>query len=159
MSEGKTTGAGRGDVFAGVSAPAWERPTRDAVCVATLCLPRSIPRRKSGAVPDESNSGCTGGPGHRVAGRCTVDGSNESRLAHCPINQDRLIIHYVILPSVPSRRSTDDPRIDSNWRRRAGSYPNRYCHPAPQREEEARRRILTPDRYRPATDNIQFDPV
>ena len=151
--------AGRGDVSAGVLAPVSERPTRDAVCAATLCLRRSIPRRKSGAVPDESNSGCTGGPGHRVAGRCTVDGSNESRLVHCPINQDRLIIHYVILPNVPSRRSTDDSRIDSNWRRSAGSYLNRYCHPAPQREEEARRRILTPDRYRPDTGNIQFDPV
>jgi hypothetical protein len=33
----------------------------------------------SDAVPGDFHSGCTGGPGHRVAGRCTVDGSNESR--------------------------------------------------------------------------------
>jgi len=33
----------------------------------------------SGAVPYGLRSGCTGAPGHLVAGRCTVDGSNESR--------------------------------------------------------------------------------
>ena len=71
--------AGRAAVFAAVSAPVWERRRPDAACAWLLCLRHSIPRRKSGAVPDGSHIGCTGGPGHRVAGRCTVDGSNESR--------------------------------------------------------------------------------
>jgi len=64
---------------AGAGVPAWERPRLGAACAAIPCLPHSIPRRKSDAVPGGSHNGCTGGPGHRVAGRCTVDGSNESR--------------------------------------------------------------------------------
>jgi hypothetical protein len=71
--------AGRAGAFAAASAPVWERRTPDAACVELLYLLRSIPRQKSGAVPDGPHIGCTGGPGHRVAGRCTVDGSNESR--------------------------------------------------------------------------------
>src|SRR6266436_6879343 len=71
--------AGRAGAFAAASAPVWERRTPDAACVELLYLLRSIPRQKSDAVPDGPHIGCTGGPGHRVAGRCTVDGSNESR--------------------------------------------------------------------------------
>jgi len=52
----------------------------------------------SGAVPYGLRSGCTGAPGHLVAGRCTVDGSNESHwwfaaadaaLLNCPIIFDQ----------------------------------------------------------------------
>src|SRR5712691_10221625 len=70
---------GKVDVSAVVVAPVSERPKRDAACAVLLCLPHSIPRRKSDAVPDGFHNGCTGAPGHRVAGRCRVDGSNESR--------------------------------------------------------------------------------
>src|SRR5260370_19918993 len=72
--------AGRGGVSAAVAGAAvWEPWKQAAVCGAIPCLPHSIPRRMSDAVPGDFHSGCTGGPGHRVAGRCTVDGSNESR--------------------------------------------------------------------------------
>src|SRR5438094_29660 len=79
LGKRRVRGAGRVCVFAAVSAPVWERRTPAAVCAGLPCLPHSIPRRTSGAVPGGSHNGCTGAPGHRVAGRCTVDGSNQSR--------------------------------------------------------------------------------
>jgi len=68
-----------GAVLADASTHAWERPKPDGAAVATPCLPHSIPRRRSDAIPYGPNSGCTGGPGHLVAARYTVDGSKESR--------------------------------------------------------------------------------
>src|SRR5260370_29811858 len=74
----RITAAGRGGVSAAVAgAPVWELRKQAAVCGAIPCLPHSIPRRMSDAVPGDFHSGCTGGPGHRVAGGFTVDCSNE----------------------------------------------------------------------------------
>jgi len=143
----------------------------DAACVELLYLPHSIPRRRSGVVPYGPHIGCTGGPGHRVAGHCTVDGSNESRwwilaprsgrlrFFNCPIilGQDHhrgaladylTQIFLVILPNVPSRRSINDSRNRPNRCRCFGSPYHRNHHHAPQKQEEdPGRRILTLNRY------------